>query len=55
MWKNSAYYVNLLGGDGFARVHHGSLSKEQRDEVERDLREGRLAAVMCHIIHGIGH
>ena len=35
-----AYYVNLLGGDGFARVHHGSLSKEQRDEVERDLREG---------------
>ena len=37
-----AYYVNLLGGDGFARVHHGSLSKEQRDEVERDLREGRL-------------
>lgn len=37
-----AYYVNLLGGEGFARVHHGSLSKEQRDEVERDLREGRL-------------
>ena len=25
-----------------ARVHHGILSKEQRDEVERDLREGRL-------------
>lgn len=37
-----AYYVNLLGGDGFARVHHGSLSKEQRAEVERDLRDGRL-------------
>lgn len=37
-----AYYVNLLGGDGFARVHHGSLSKEQRAEVEQDLREGRL-------------
>ena len=37
-----AYYVNLLGGDGFARVHHGSLSKEQRAEVEQELREGRL-------------
>ena len=37
-----AYYVNLLGGDGFARVHHGSLSKEQRAEVEEDLRAGRL-------------
>lgn len=37
-----AYYVNLLGGDGFARVHHGSLSKEQRAQAEQDLREGRL-------------
>lgn len=37
-----AYYVNLLGGEGFARVHHGSLSKEQRMETELALREGRL-------------
>lgn len=37
-----AYYVNQLGGNDFARVHHGSLSKEQRMEVEQDLREGRL-------------
>ncbi len=37
-----AYYVNLLGGDGFARVHHGSLAREQRDEVEAALRDGRL-------------
>lgn len=37
-----AYYVNLLGGDGFARVHHGSLSKEQRFEVEQSLRDGSL-------------
>ncbi len=37
-----AYYVNLLGGEDFARVHHGSLSKEQRQEVEQSLREGRL-------------
>lgn len=37
-----AYYVNLPGGDGFARVHHGSLSKEQRLETELALREGSL-------------
>ncbi len=37
-----AYYVNLLGGEDFARVHHGSLSKEQRQAAEQELREGRL-------------
>lgn len=37
-----AYYVNALGGEGFARVHHGSLSKEQRTETEEALRDGRL-------------
>ena len=37
-----AYYVNQLGGEGFARVHHGSVSKEQRAEVEESLRSGSL-------------
>ncbi len=37
-----AYYINQLGGDGFARTHHGSLSKEQRLTVEQSLREGSL-------------
>ena len=37
-----AYYVNLIGGEDFARIHHGSLSKEQRAETEQALREGRL-------------
>ncbi len=37
-----AYYVNELGGEGFARTHHGSVSREQRQEVERALRAGEL-------------
>ena len=37
-----AFYVNELGGEGFARVHHGSLSKEQRMGVEEALRDGNL-------------
>ncbi len=37
-----SYYVNLLGGEDFARVHHGSLSREQRQETEQLLREGKL-------------
>lgn len=37
-----AYFINQLGGEGFARTHHGSLSKEQRFEVENALRNGKL-------------
>ena len=37
-----AWFVNQLGGPDFARVHHGSLSREQRQETETALREGRL-------------
>lgn len=37
-----AYYVNELGGEGFARTHHGSMSKEQRQGVEQALRNGEL-------------
>lgn len=37
-----AYFVNQIGGEGFARTHHGSLSKEQRFEVEQALRSGSL-------------
>lgn len=37
-----AYFINQLGGEGFARTHHGSLSKEQRFEVENSLRNGTL-------------
>ncbi len=37
-----AYFVNQIAGEGFARTHHGSLSKEQRFEVENSLRSGTL-------------
>lgn len=37
-----AYFVNQLGGEDFARTHHGSLSKEHRFEVEHALRNGTL-------------
>ena len=37
-----AHFINELGGEGFARTHHGSLSKEQRFEVEQALRDGSL-------------
>ena len=37
-----AYHVNRLGGEGFAAVHHGSLSAKQRQETEEALRDGRL-------------
>lgn len=37
-----AYYVNQLAGEDFARVHHGSMSKEQRAGAEDALRSGTL-------------
>ncbi|MBO4883975.1 MAG: DEAD/DEAH box helicase, partial [Clostridia bacterium] len=38
--------VNALGGEGFARTHHGSMAKEQRLEAERALKAGTLK-VLC--------
>ncbi|MCL2634788.1 MAG: DEAD/DEAH box helicase [Oscillospiraceae bacterium] len=37
-----AYNVNLIAGEGFARTHHGCVSKEQRFEAEDALRKGEL-------------
>jgi len=42
-----AYFVNQLGGEDFARTHHGSLSKEQRYEVETALRSGTLRLLIA--------
>ena len=41
-----AFAVNQLGGDGFARSHHGCVSKEKRAEAEQQLRSGQLR-VLC--------
>lgn len=37
-----AHGVNQLAGPGFARTHHGCVSREQRLEAEQQLREGKL-------------
>ncbi len=42
-----SYYVNQLGGDDFARTHHGSLAKERRFEVETALRSGTLRLLVA--------
>ena len=34
--------VNEIAGDGFALTHHGSISREKRQEAEAALRSGRL-------------
>jgi ATP-dependent Lhr-like helicase len=42
-----AHFVNQMGGEDFARTHHGSLSKEQRFEVETALRSGTLRLLIA--------
>ncbi|MDR0897429.1 MAG: DEAD/DEAH box helicase [Oscillospiraceae bacterium] len=37
-----AHAVNQIAGEGFARTHHGCVSKEQRLEAEQQLRSGSL-------------
>lgn len=42
-----AYYISEFGGEDFARVHHGSLSKEQRHMVEQELKQGKLRLLIA--------
>ncbi len=39
--------LNSLAGEEIARVHHGSMSREVRQRVERDLKEGRLPCLVA--------
>ncbi|MDR0839226.1 MAG: DEAD/DEAH box helicase, partial [Oscillospiraceae bacterium] len=42
-----AYHVNELAGEGFALSHHGSVSKERRQETEERLRGGELRLLVA--------
>jgi ATP-dependent helicase Lhr and Lhr-like helicase len=39
--------LNELAGEDIARAHHGSVSREQRYQIEEDLKAGRLRAVVA--------
>jgi len=41
-----AFGINELGGEGYARTHHGSMDKDRRLEAERALKSGELK-VLC--------
>src|SRR5262249_5931686 len=42
-----AAHLNDLAGGELVRAHHGSLSREQRLQIESDLKAGRLPAIVA--------
>ena len=42
-----ASQIQALGATGRVRVHHGSLSRELREEAEKEFQEGSLKAMIC--------
>jgi ATP-dependent helicase Lhr and Lhr-like helicase len=40
-------HLNELADEELARAHHGSVSREQRTQIEEDLKAGRLPAVVA--------
>ena len=45
--ERMAAALNELAGEELVRAHHGSLSREQRLQVEDDLKAGRLPAMVA--------
>jgi ATP-dependent Lhr-like helicase len=42
-----AAHLNDLAGEDLVRAHHGSLSREQRLQIESDLKGGRLRGIVA--------
>src|SRR6185312_7886205 len=42
-----ALRVNELAGEELLRAHHGSVSREQRVEIEERLKAGMLPGLVC--------
>ncbi len=39
--------LNVLAGESFVKTHHGSVSKELRQELERQLKEGEITCLVA--------
>jgi len=39
--------LNILAGEPFVRTHHGSVSKEIRSELERQLKDGEITCLVA--------
>jgi len=39
--------LNEIAGEDLVRAHHGSIARAQREEIERELKEGRLRGIVA--------